>query len=313
MTSGLRERRKQETRQAVSDIATRLFVANGFEEVTISQVADAAGVAKMTVTNYFPRKEDLVFDRAETVIGHLAEVVAARQPGESMLTAIRRDYAAAVARADVTLGLSSPAFARMIAGSPVLATRELEMLLLRERALGDAMAAETGTDGPQQRLAAALLASVHRVLYTEARQRSLAGQPRPEICAVLAEAAAQAFDLLEPALGRATSAPDRDRGRRNGPDPCPTRGSMRPRRRSASPARSSFSPPDSVRASSQVAAHAHARPPVQAVPGFPAPDLPKPRRDLSLGQAAEPAGLVVGRVPGHLSERGQGERRQAAV
>ena len=201
MASGLRERRKQETRQAISDIATRLFVAHGFDEVTISQVADAAGVAKMTVTNYFPRKEDLVFDRAETVIGHLADVVAARKPGESMLTAIRHDYAVAAARGDVTLGLSSPAFARMIAGSPVLTTRELEMLLLRERALGDAIAAETGTDGPQQRLAAALLASVHRVLYTEARQRSLAGQQRAEICAVLAEAATQAFDLLEPALG----------------------------------------------------------------------------------------------------------------
>jgi AcrR family transcriptional regulator len=201
MTSGLRERRKQETRQAISDIATRLFVAHGFDEVTISQVADAAGVAKMTVTNYFARKEDLVFDRAETVIGHLAEVVAARRPGESMLSAIRCDYAAAVARADVTLGLSSPAFAQMIADSPVLTTRELEMLLLRERALGDAIAAETGTDGPQQRLAAALLASVHRVLYAEARQRSLAGQPRPEICAALAEAAAGAFGLLEPALG----------------------------------------------------------------------------------------------------------------
>jgi AcrR family transcriptional regulator len=201
MTSGLRERRKQETRQAISDIATRLFVAHGFDEVTISQVADAAGVAKMTVTNYFARKEDLVFDRADTVIGHLADVVAARKPGESMLSAIRRDYAVAVAGADVTLGLSSPAFAQMVAASPVLTTRELEMLLLRERALGDAIAAETGTDGPQQRLAAALLASVHRVLYTEARQRSLAGQPRPEICAWLAEASAEGFDLLEPALG----------------------------------------------------------------------------------------------------------------
>jgi AcrR family transcriptional regulator len=201
MTSGLRERRKQETRQAISDIATGLFVVHGFDDVTISQVADAAGVAKMTVTNYFPRKEDLVFDRAETVIGHLAEVVAARKPGESMLTAIRRDYAAAAARADVTLGLSSPAFAQMIAGSPVLTTRELEMLLLRERALGDAIAAETGTDTAAQRIAAALLASVHRVLYGEARQRSLAGQPRPEICAALAGAASQAFGLLEPVLG----------------------------------------------------------------------------------------------------------------
>ena len=201
MTSGLRERRKQETRRVISDIATRLFVAHGFDEVTISQVADAAEVAKMTVTNYFPRKEDLVFDRAGAVIGHLAGVVASRAPGESMLTAIRRDYADAAARADVTLGLSSPAFARMIASSPVLATREREMLLLRERALGDAMAAETGADGPQVRLAAALLASVHRVLYAEARQRSLAGQPKPEIAAVLAAAAARAFDLLEPALG----------------------------------------------------------------------------------------------------------------
>src|SRR5580700_6335680 len=113
MTPGLRERRKQETRRAVSDIATRLFVANGFEEVTISQVADAAGVAKMTVTNYFPRKEDLVFDRAEAVVRHLADVIAARAPGESMLAAIRRDSAKAIARADVTLGLSSPGFAQM--------------------------------------------------------------------------------------------------------------------------------------------------------------------------------------------------------
>ncbi|HTS97803.1 MAG TPA: TetR family transcriptional regulator [Streptosporangiaceae bacterium] len=199
--TGLRERRKQQTRRAISDIATGMFAARGFDEVTIAQVADAAGVAKMTVTNYFPRKEDLVFDRAESVIRSLADVVAARDPGESYLTAIRRDYAERVARADVTLGLSTPAFARMIENSPTLSGRGLEMLHLREQALGDAIAAETGTDGPQQRLVAALLASVHRVLYAEASRRSLAGQPRAEILAVLAAAANRAFDLLEPSLG----------------------------------------------------------------------------------------------------------------
>ena len=201
MAPGLRERHKQETRQAISDTASQMFVARGFDEVTIVQVADAAGVAKMTVTNYFPRKEDLVFDRAEAVERHLADVIAARAPGESMLAAIRRDYAEAVARADVTLGLSSPAFARMILSSPVLLSRAREMLDQRERALGDAIAAETGTDIPQQRLVAALLASVHRVLGAEATQRSLAGQPREQICAVLADAATRAFDLLEPSLG----------------------------------------------------------------------------------------------------------------
>ena len=87
-----------------------------------------------------------------------------------MLAAIRRDYAEAVARADVTLGLSSPAFARMILSSPALIGRVREMLDQREQALGDAIAAETGTDGPQQRLVAALLASVHRVLSAEASQ-----------------------------------------------------------------------------------------------------------------------------------------------
>src|SRR5690348_13026961 len=137
MAPGLRERRKQETRQAISDIATQMFVTRGFDDVTIAQVAGAAGVAKMTVTNYFPRKEDLVFDRAEAVERHLADVITARAPGESMLAAIRRDYTEAVARADVTLGLSSPAFAGMIRSSPMLVSRVREMLDQRERALGD--------------------------------------------------------------------------------------------------------------------------------------------------------------------------------
>jgi AcrR family transcriptional regulator len=201
MAPGLRERRKQETRQAISNIATQMFVDRGFDEVTIAEVADAAGVAKMTVTNYFPRKEDLVLDRAQAIERHLADVIAARPPGESMLAAIRRDYAEAVVRADVTLGLSSPAFAGMILGSPVLVSRVREMLDRREQLLGDAIAAETGTDGPEQRLVAVLLASVHRVLAAEASRRSLAGQPREQICAVLADAATRAFDLLEPSLG----------------------------------------------------------------------------------------------------------------
>ena len=201
MTSGLRERRKRETRQAISDIATGMFAARGYDQVTIAEIAAAAGVAKMTVTNYFPRKEDLVFDQAEGLIRHLADVIADRAPGESLLAAVRRDYADAVARGDVSLGLSSPAFARMIQDAPALASRALEMLNQREQALGDAIAAETGSDTPQQRVVAALLVSVPRVLSAEAFRRSLAGQPRDEIRAVLAEQATAAFDLLEPALG----------------------------------------------------------------------------------------------------------------
>jgi AcrR family transcriptional regulator len=201
MTTGLRERRKQESRQAISGAAMALFEAQGFDEVTISQIADAAGVSKMTVTNYFPRKEDLVFDRAEVIIGSLAGAAAARAPGESLLAAIRRDYAERIAAGDVTLGPPTAAFTRMVRDSHVLTSRGREIEDLREQALGDVIAAEAGVDDPQQRVVAAQLASVHRVLFAESARRILAGQPRDEICQVLAAAARRAFDLLEPSLG----------------------------------------------------------------------------------------------------------------
>jgi AcrR family transcriptional regulator len=201
MTTGLRERRKQEARQAISGVAMAQFAAKGFDEVTISQVADAAGVSKMTVTNYFPRKEDLVFDRAEVIIRSLADAVAARAPGESLLAAIRRDYAERIAAGDVTLGVPTATFARMVQNSPVLTSRGREIADLREQALADAIAAETGVDDAQQRIVAAQLASVHRVLFAEGARRILAGQPRNEICQVLAVAARRAFELLEPSLG----------------------------------------------------------------------------------------------------------------
>jgi hypothetical protein len=89
----------------------------------------------------------------------------------------------------------------MVRGSHVLTTRFREIADLTEQALGDAIAAEAGADNPQQRIVAAQLASVHRVLFAEGTRRSLASQPRDEICQVLAAAARRAFDLLEPSLG----------------------------------------------------------------------------------------------------------------
>ena len=201
MTTGLRERRKQEARRSISGVAMALFAGRGFDEVTIPQVADAAGVSKMTVTNYFPRKEDLVFDRADATIRSLADAVDARAPGESLLAAIRRDFAERMAAGDVTLGVPTATFARMVANSHVLTSRGREIADLTEQALGDAIAADAGADDPQHRIVAAELASVHRVLFAEGTRRVLAGQPRDEICQALAAAASRAFDLLEPSLG----------------------------------------------------------------------------------------------------------------
>src|ERR1700712_5361728 len=72
---GLRERKKRETRQHLSDIATGLFYERGFDAVSVAEVADAAGVSKMTVFNYFPRKEDLFFDRGPELAELFSEAI----------------------------------------------------------------------------------------------------------------------------------------------------------------------------------------------------------------------------------------------
>jgi AcrR family transcriptional regulator len=201
MTGGLRERWRQETRRAISAVAMELFEADGFDHVTISQVAAAAGVSKMTVTNHFPRKEDLVFDRAEESVRSLADAVSARDAGESLLAAVRRDYARRIAAGDVVLGPPTAAFARLVRDSPTLTARLRQLADQVERALGDAIAAETGVDDPQQRIVAAQLAAVHRVLFTDSAERIFAGQPADRIRRALAESAERAFELLEPSLG----------------------------------------------------------------------------------------------------------------
>ncbi|SNR48387.1 TetR/AcrR family transcriptional regulator [Actinomadura mexicana] len=206
---GLREMKKQQTRQSISHQATRLFLRHGFDRVTIADVAAAAQVAKMTVTNYFPRKEDLALDLHEVFVALLARTVAERAPGESALAALRRGFLEAVRRHDAVIGFSGPDFARMITESPALVARLREFHEEREDALAAVLAEEAGA-GPDDvlpRLVAAQLGGVHRVLFRETLRRTVRGETHEEIEAALAESAKTAFDLLEPSLGSYATRP----------------------------------------------------------------------------------------------------------
>ncbi len=59
---GLRERKKQRTRQSVVDSATRLFAEQGYDETTLAEIAEAAEISPSTFFNYFRTKEDVVFE-----------------------------------------------------------------------------------------------------------------------------------------------------------------------------------------------------------------------------------------------------------
>jgi AcrR family transcriptional regulator len=88
VASGLRERKKSETRRALIDAAIDLFAEHGFEQTTVDEVAAAVGVSARTFHRYFPRKEDVILaDSAERLVhfrDRLAHHVGAPSPLESV-------------------------------------------------------------------------------------------------------------------------------------------------------------------------------------------------------------------------------------
>ncbi|MBH1935276.1 TetR family transcriptional regulator [Streptomyces sp. AV19] len=200
---GLRESKKQETRQLISDHATRLFIEHGFESTTIAEIAVAARVAKKTVTNYFPRKEDLAFDHQEEFVASLARVVAGRPAGASALTALERAFLAAVREHNPVAGFAGPEFSRMIADSPTLTARLRDLHDRREEALAETLAAADGAEAGDitPRAAAAQLGAAHRVLFQRIQELTLAGEGNARIADLVADDAERVFGLLEPSLG----------------------------------------------------------------------------------------------------------------
>ena len=84
-----RSRKRLATRQGISNVATRLFLERGFDQVTVDEVAAAADVGRMTVFNHFPRKEDMFFDREEEGSETLREALRQRDPRVTPIEALR--------------------------------------------------------------------------------------------------------------------------------------------------------------------------------------------------------------------------------
>src|SRR3954466_7134018 len=84
---GLRERKKQRTRELIADTARRLFAERGFERVTVAEIAREAEVAEATVFNYFPTKEDLFYSRLAAFEDELLEALRRRPAGTSVAAA----------------------------------------------------------------------------------------------------------------------------------------------------------------------------------------------------------------------------------
>lgn len=142
---GLRERKRRQTRAHIAKTAMSLFAERGFDQVSVAEIAVAAGVADKTVYNYFPVKAQMFFDEAGDILEELLAAVRYRKPGASATDAVaefiagRAEWAAARRPAR-----PSARFRQLIAASPALQAEQRRMFGRYETALAGLLAAETG-------------------------------------------------------------------------------------------------------------------------------------------------------------------------
>ncbi|MFG2349848.1 TetR/AcrR family transcriptional regulator [Streptomyces phaeochromogenes] len=178
MAEGLRERKKRETRQRISDIATGLFLEHGFVTVTMAEVADAADVSVNTVYNYFPAKEDLFFDRSRGVVDRLSRWVRGRRVGESAAVAVLRELREEVEAVSPRVGLMEgyDRFMRVIHDAPALRSRLWSLQQEVHDDLEAALREETGAEpgDPTPGLMAGQIGWLHQTVMSEISREMMA-------------------------------------------------------------------------------------------------------------------------------------------
>jgi len=218
---GLRELKKEQTRQHIADTAFRLFTDRGFDRVTVAEIAREAQVAEATVFNYFASKEDLFYWRLEAFGARLADAVGARPPGEPVLAAFRRallaegGLLAQVEAGDAQALERLRTINRVISGSPALRAREQQAFIHNADALAALLAAESGApaDDLRPQVAANALLGVQRALIDHIRRRLESGGEPGGLAAEVRKLTTAAFALLEHGLGdyAAKAPPSADR------------------------------------------------------------------------------------------------------
>ena len=180
------ERRKRRTREAIQTAALELFAERGYRETTIGDIAERADVAPRTVTVHFPAKEELLFDAEPFTLDGLSKRLAARQPHESALEALRDWMATTMTEAETIRSDQDGRFwerralrAHIINAEPELRGRARASYYPFERVLAEAIGNDLGHSGNTliPRLAALSAVAGLRELYESDEAQALAAPP----------------------------------------------------------------------------------------------------------------------------------------
>ncbi|GAA3991244.1 TetR family transcriptional regulator [Streptomyces sp. NBC_01352] len=168
---GLRERKRQRTRDALIRAALELFVGRGYEQTTVDDIAEAVDVSQRTFFRYFANKEEAALAVQEMTIERFVESVRQRPAHEAPMEALRQavlegwdtlnEIVESVVPVELHLRMS-----RVIESTPVLLAAHLRRSAEIEEIIAGVLAEREGLDvdtDPRPRLTVAVFSGVIRV------------------------------------------------------------------------------------------------------------------------------------------------------
>lgn len=201
---GLRERKKRETWHLLMTTALDLFEERGFDNVSVAEVADKAGVSKATVFNYFDTKEDLVVAGAKSHIHEPADLVRGRAPGETPHSVMRDYFLRGLQEREPMSGLCDHPMVlqvqRILRENPALGLRAMEYRRQSASLLAEVLI-EEGSSEMTAHLVASQLLHVQHLLSQSNVRRVWAGEPLDDIYPDAVASATHAFQILADGIG----------------------------------------------------------------------------------------------------------------
>jgi AcrR family transcriptional regulator len=140
---GLRETKKKQTRKAISDMATLLFIERGYHNVTTAEIAERAQVSVPTLFNYFPTKEALVFDEDSDMEQELVDAVLNRKKGQGILEALFEMGLKNIDFISKDHKKQYEIFMKLVDGTPELSLYSKQMWMRHEQSLAKAIQKES--------------------------------------------------------------------------------------------------------------------------------------------------------------------------
>ena len=175
---GLRERKKQQTRETIERVALELFAERGYDSTTLAEIAEAADVSPRTIFSYFESKEDILFCTESGYIETVREAVERRPAGTTTVDALR-EFVSSLPPPDETAVLRK----RVVAASPDLQLKLRAHIGLLEDVFAESFAKDLGA-GPDD-IRPGLIAASMTAAFAAVRDRLDPGAGMPDHAEVM--------------------------------------------------------------------------------------------------------------------------------